>query len=570
MILQALCAYAEREHLVEDPVLEMRKVDYILTVRNDGLVVGATPTAGDDGRAKMMAGPRAPKRAVNIVAGLLFDNSTYVLEVAKVAEDDSEPSDAEREKARVRAHAFEVAAEGLARGSTDAGVQAVFLFSKRRDENRKRVFNLLPAVEWTGSEWLAFSLADAEGELIYQRPGVKDALRSVSSVASSEASVGQCLVTGQIGPLARLHPSIKHVPKGQSSGASLVSFNADAFTSHGLSQGDNAPISERSAMLYGAALNHMLERTPARYYRSGVGVGDDAVIVFWTRHRDDTADFLASLFQPSTTDVTNVMESPWKGLEPGEFDAEPFYAMTLGGNASRVVVRDWLEVTTGAVKASVRLYFQDLQISEKAAKPLPLWMLLKAVESPGGQGLSPQLGARLFRSALSGAPFPRELLGLALRRLRLPPKDDEASITRHRCALIKAVLCRQFRNAGRKELTVSLDESNHEVPYLLGRLFAVLERLQRVAQGDVNVSIRDRFFGSASATPSLVFPRLLKLSIHHAAKAESSGWLEKIKGQVIDALPPARFPGTLSLDDQGLFAVGYYHQREWFFVSHAS
>ena len=314
----------------------------------------------------------------------------------------------------------------------------------------------------------------------------------------------------------------------------------------------------------------MLEGTPSRRYRSGVAVGEDAVIVFWTRHQDDTADFLATLFQPNAKEVGAVIESPWKGLEPGAFDAEPFYAMTLGGNASRVVVRDWLEVTTGAVKANVLRYFNDLKISESSTKPLPLWALLKSVESPGGQELAPQLGARLFRSALSGVPFPRELLGLALRRLRLPPKDDEAVITRNRCALIKAVLTRQFRNAGRKELTVSLDESNHEVPYLLGRLFAVLERLQRAAQGDVNVSIRDRFFGSASATPALVFPRLLKLSIHHAGKADSSGWLEKIKGQVMNALPPARFPGTLSLEDQGLFAVGYYHQREWFFTSHAA
>ena len=147
-------------------------------------------------------------------------------------------------------------------------------------------------------------------------------------------------------------------------------------------------------------------------------------------------------------------------------------------------------------------------------------LLLASVESPGGRGLSPGLGARLFRAAIRGEPFPREFLGAALRRLRLPPdKVDERGKLHARCALVKATLSRLPHHGGATmEVSVSLDESKPDVPYLLGRLFAALERLQAVAQGDINATIRDRYFGSASSTPALVFPRLLRLE--HAPRGQ--------------------------------------------------
>lgn len=172
--------------------------------------------------------------------------------------------------------------------------------------------------------------------------------------------------------------------------------------------------------------------------------------------------------------------------------------------------------------------------------------------------------------ALRGSRFPTEILAAALRRLRLPSDKYDRQRLHDRCSLIKAVLNRQYRAAQRKELSVSLDEACKETPYLLGRLFAVIERLQGAALGDVNASIRDKFFGSASTRPALVFPRLLQLSVHHAAKAENSGWLEKIKSEIVGGLPPARFPATLPLEDQGLFAIGYYHQRQRFFEKRES
>jgi CRISPR-associated protein Csd1 len=364
-----------------------------------------------------------------------------------------------------------------------------------------------------------------------------------------------------------MHGSIKRVPGAQTSGASLVSFNAESFLSQGLSQGENAPVCRAAADGYVTALNWLLEGTPDRRFRYGVPLGADAVTVFWTRDTNDAVDLFVSLFAPSAEQPVALAEAPLKGLAPSDLDVTPFYAVTLSGNAARVVVRDWIESTVADVKRHVARYFEDLRIGRAEIEPVPVWLLVKALDPPGRQGLPPDLGARLFGAALRGGPLPREILSAALRRLRLPPdKLDERRLLRTRCSLIKATLLRLPRSGiSAMEVPVSLDENVTRVPYLLGRLFAVLERLQAAALGDINATIRDRYFGAASSTPALVFPRLLRLSVHHAAKAEGAGWLERDKGKIIGALPAEPFPRSLALEDQGLFAVGYYHQRERFF-----
>jgi CRISPR-associated protein Csd1 len=428
--------------------------------------------------------------------------------------------------------------------------------------------------EWTGDECIALVL-DADGTLyIHERPSVRAYWAQRRSAASSEGVAQRCLVTGMLSPPTRLHDVVKRIPEAQTSGASLVSFNAPAFESQHFDQGENAPISQRAADGYVRALNWMLEKVGERRFRSGLAVGPDAVMVFWTRDENDTADVLLSLLAPEAVgeeDLRTTLEAAWKGLAPREIDATPFYALTLSGNASRVVVRDWLETTAAEVKDSVRRYFDDLALDGDAS-PLPIGRLLRSLEATPSaatdkRGLSPVLAARLIRAALRGAPFPRELLHAALARLRVPPRDAEwRGTVRARVALIKATLRRLHPD---QEITVSLDETNDSVPYLLGRLFAAIEKLQADALGDVNASLRDRYFGSASTTPALVFPRLLRASMHHASKAESEhrGWAERVKAGIVDRLPAhGAFPKTLRLEEQGLFAVGYYHQRQAFFI----
>ncbi|AKT41519.1 type I-C CRISPR-associated protein Cas8c/Csd1 [Chondromyces crocatus] len=567
-MLRSLYALAQRvEGLIEDPHYEKKRIDFFLHVNDQGDFVSLIPTE-EGGRALERMVPRMPKRTVNVAPGFLFDNAKYVLGLGG---NEKDPLKAKRNAERNEecAEAFQQVVDEVASALREPGLLAVSHFLARRREQLPKVLKERPASTWTGSEQIAFVRA-ANGEVVHDLPAVRALWAARREREASEGAVEvRCLVTGAMAPPARMHGSVKRVPGAQTSGAALVSFNAEAFTSQGLVQGENAPVSRAAADGYVTALNYLLEGTPERRFRYGVPVGADAVTVFWTREQHEVVDVFADLFAPTTESAVRLAEAPLRGLSPAELDATPFYAATLSGNAARVVVRDWMETTVAEVKRNVGQYFDDLHLGNAEPVPVGIKALCDCIEAPGGRGLRPDLAARLFRAALRGEPFPRELLSAALHRLRLPPdKQWEARLLRLRCALIKATLLRLPRSGlPALEVSVSLDERSTQVPYLLGRLFAVLERLQGAALGDINATIRDRYFGAASATPALVFPRLLKLSVHHSAKAEGNGgWLERLKSRIMDGLPAERFPRTMLLEDQGLFAVGYYHQRERFFT----
>ncbi|NNC07747.1 type I-C CRISPR-associated protein Cas8c/Csd1 [Corallococcus exiguus] len=561
MMLHALYAYAQREGLLEDPDFELLSVDALIEVADDGRFLSLTPTTDERGRGTKRSVPRIPKRTVAILPGFFVDNARYVLGWGGDA--------AKARKNPERVEAFQAVVDAVAKETKDPGAKAVAAFLAKLAKQLSKV--VAQREEWTGEERLAFRWSgDEEGVLVHERPALREAWarrRGAEGQGEEDARRMRCLVTGEVGPVARLHPSIKNVPGAQSSGAALVSFNEEAFSSHGLTQGENAPISRAAAEGYVTALNHLLARDGTRRYRQGVSLGDGAVAVFWTREPDPVVDTLLNVLDfAQASQAVHFAESPLRGLEPGKFDTTPFYAMTLGGNAARVVVRDWFESSIHELKRNVLGYFNALKLTGRRERPLSVWEALKAVEPPGSRGNPPDLGAKLIAAALGGRPFPRELLSAALRRLRVPEKDDASPFQLHaRCALIKATLLRPARGVAPLEVSVSLNPDSPDVPYQLGRLFAVLERLQYAALGDINASIKDRYFGSAMANPGVVFPRLIRLSTHHAAKADSAGWLEKLMGQIMNRFPAAVWPKALTLEAQGLFAVGYYHQREDFF-----
>jgi CRISPR-associated protein Csd1 len=375
--------------------------------------------------------------------------------------------------------------------------------------------------------------------------------------------------------VARTHPILKGAPF-PGTGAKLVAYDKDAFTSQHLEQGDNAPVSGPAALKYAAALNALLEKDAQGRRSSAIDLDDESVVVFWTREGRDAPELLLDVLAPPVrgADAVHHAESAWRGKAARGFDATPFYAATLGVNSARVVVRDWLETTAREVVSNLAQWFDDLRLGENAPEALPLVEMLRALQATPGargdkRGLPPGQAARLFRAAVQAGPLPRSLLVAATQRLRVPPhaREDGRFVLRARVAIIKAVLRRQGR-----EVPVALDESNTERPYLLGRLFATLEKLQLVASkrgNDLNATIRDRYYGAASSTPAAVFGRLLSLSMHHASKAKDDGLgviAERAKASILGKLAAERFPRTLSVEEQGLFAVGYYHQREAFFA----
>jgi CRISPR-associated protein Csd1 len=567
MILQRLVELAERANL--DPLWRYAPVDFAVDLGQGGEFLGMT-RLGDGKRGLDMRVPVEPNRPGNVRPVFLVDNVRYTLGIPKPEPDGTVTAknieqantyfDAFREKMRVQADA-----------TKEPDLLAVCRFLEHRAGQRKERDPLRDAHPWTGSERICFRVA---GHFLHDNIACIASYQAMSAEEQAEGKLGMCLVSGARSPIARLHPMVKRVPTAQTAGASLVSYNADSFESQHLSQGENSPVSVSVAHKYPAALNFLLESTKERRFRQGISIGEDTVLLFWTRKECRFEDTFLALLDPredsgavaSDEQVLRAVEAPLRGLAAADFDDEGFYALTLAGNAARVVVRDWLDTTAGNVRANLKRYFQDLKLGDDVGAPTPMWLLLKSVESPQAP-LSSALATKLFRAAVNGDPFPRELLAHALRRIRLPPKDGEGPNTfRNRIAIVKAVLAR-LPDSQRKEVTVSLDETHTSIPYLLGRLFASLEKLQGDAIEKANATIRDKFFGAASATPATVFPRLLRLSMHHANKAEGKGIrAEKAKGAIISMLPAAgAFPRTMNLVDQGVFAVGYYHQREAFF-----
>jgi CRISPR-associated protein Csd1 len=307
-----------------------------------------------------------------------------------------------------------------------------------------------------------------------------------------------------------------------------------------------------------------LERTPTRRHRQAVSLGSGDVLVYWTKEPHAIMDALPGLLDADP--VAETVSAPWKGVRRTDVDGTAFYAAVLGTNRTRVIVRSWIETTAGDVRTNVARYLDDLAIDGDDQRPPTVGALLRAVDEPAGR-LSPSVPGNTIRAILHGQPLPRELLVAALRRLLLPADRNDRWALRTRCALVKAILART-PNSGRHP-SVSLNEQTTDVPYLLGRLFAVLERLQHQAHGAaVDSTVRDRYFRSAATTPAMVFPRLLTLSVYHASKLAGRGrgmFLEARKSEIMDLLPAQPLPTTMSLEAQGLFTIGYYHQRQRLF-----
>lgn len=583
MMLQALYELALRESLLDDPDFEKRAVSFLVRVDADGGFRGLQATWDDRGKGIPRSVPRAPLRTVAVASGFLVDNAQYVFGMMKKADREKLKDAKEIKKKSDRNAECATAFRGLvaeaASRTGDEGLIGVQRFLGRWEEQRQRVLDAAPpapakkgqqpkAYEWTGDEVIAFGLDSDDESLVHDREAVRAWWRGARrGTPSADQPVERirCLVTGEMGAPEANHPPIKRVPAGQTSGTKMVSFNAAAFVSQGCgtNEGHNAPVTARGADGYARALNWLLEEHGGRRFRQGIALREDAAVVYWTREANSLADLVGRLDSTMTDDARAMVESPWKGLEPEATDATKFYVLTLGGNAARVMIRDWFESTAGSVKQNLRRYFDDLRIDGQDDRPLPLRPLLRALmvhpEAKDKQELPPDLAARLLRSALLGLPFPRQLLARAQRRIRAAGGFTLTTL----CALIKATLNRFRSTHNLPEVSVSLDEGCTQVSYLLGRLFAVLEKLQTDAIG-ATTTIRDRYFTAAASTPAVVFPRLLSLSVHHVAKLQKDGGtrLERIKAGIIDQLPARAMPSTLALEDQGLFSIGYYHQRQ--------
>lgn len=566
MILQALAKYYERIPTAAKEGFQQQEIPFIILLNQQGDFVGLLDTREGEGknkRARPFIIPKAVKKTSGIAANLLWDNPAYILGRPKPDKKKDLNKLLERAKEQQKSFLGKIT-ETFSDNPADKGINAVIRFLEAK--NYVNIFNhpLWQEIEGSGAN-ISFQL-EGNTELICQREVVKNAV--ISNFQNDTSGTQTCLITGNPDILARLHTAIKGVWGAQSSGANIVSFNLDAFRSFNKEQGNNAPVGKKAEFAYTTALNTLL----AKGSRQRMQVGD-ASTVFWAEKKHEIENWFVDIFgEPAKGEsdqdnaaIKALFKAPETGAKPVLDDNTKFYVLGLSPNIARIAIRFWYAGTVGEVEQNIRQHFKDISIAHAPHQPeyLSLFRLLVSTALQGkSDNIQPNLAGNFMKAILAGTPYPETLLSSAIRRIRA-----EREVTYPRASLIKAVLVRKLRYKKEKEvIDMSLDTNNANAGYRLGRLFAVLEKIQEEASPGINATIRDRFYGSASSTPVTVFPHLMKLKNHHIAKLENRGRavnLEKIIGEIVDEIQD--FPGHLSLDDQGRFAVGYYHQRQDFF-----
>jgi len=574
MILQALNGYYERMIAEQDSGMppygtSMENISFALVLDTDGVLRGIEDLREQNGkksRPRKMLVPIAEKKASGIKPNFLWDTTSYVL--GKDSKGNQKRTD--------QCHAaFSEHIKKFCVDSTDPSLSAVLKFLDHGDKDISEFTN---AEDIIGSN-VVFRLQGERG-FVHDRPAARKAWANCLGQREQNI-VGQCLITGDKSqPIARLHPSIKGVRGAQSSGASIVSFNLSAFESYGKKQSINAPVSQGAAFSYVTGLNFLLGAAS----RQKVIIGD-STIVFWAECQNLAEEFLADLFDtpsdPTPPEITIDQSTSLKihdllhairsgkhamDIVPDLDESVRFYLLGLAPNASRLSVRFWEMDTVGGLLQKIGKHFHQLQIIrqfDNEPEFPPLWRLLCQTATLGkSENISPVLAGGMAKAMLTGLPYPHSLLPAVLGRIRA-----EHVVTYFRAALIKAFLMRNKQ----MEVPVALDLTRTDRPYLLGRLFAVLEKAQEDAVPGANATIKDRFLGSASANPGQVFHMLLKNSANHIGKLrkdpDKKGAAIHFEILIQEIMADfADFPTTMSSEEQGLFMIGYYHQRKDFFT----
>ncbi len=434
-----------------------------------------------------------------------------------------------------------------------------------------------------------FRLIDDGNNFVHECQEFTSQWDSYLDTYRNKLSEGQCLIIGSKAKIADLHIRIKDVDKAQSSGAYIVSFNKDSFESYGLKKGKNASVGTEAAFKYVTALNYLLRKETNNKQRLKIG---DAITVFWAEAAENldaesAEGFMAEALNPTDAQQTASLAvllqqisqgRPLKELRP---DLEPltkFYILGLSPNAARLSVRFWYATTLDELTQRIGQHYHDLRLEPQQGNGLPeIWRLTYATapiyndngkQKTDADRISPLIAGNLARAIFTGQAYPQSLLSQLLIRMR-----TDGVISYMRISLCKAVLNRQIRlsrtlNTTTKELPMSLDVEELNVAYRMGRLFAVLESIQKQALKDINATIRDRYWGAASATPALVFPSLMRNAMNHLAtirkdEADKKHLASFFDWQIkdIEHGMPTSWPRNLNLQDQGRFAIGYYHQR---------
>lgn len=576
MILEALKEYYDRklkEGLIAQDGWIKGGIDFLIDLDFNGNIQDIADLRELEGKKKVShlldvpnIGNQALKHNNSGKDGnLLWDNASFVFGLG--------------DKGNMRLQSMIEAIDKWIGETNDIGVIAVRRFFVNGLGNRRHFDLVFSHTEYgellkEGNSKISFRVPQTNLPIVFQSPVVANAFKNMYSHDGEEVEAstkGTCLITGEKDVVIELtHPVTKGVWGAQSSGACIVSFNKDAFNSYGKTQSLNAPVSKAVASQYGKALNTLLNSQ-----RQCIHIGD-ASTVFWSKKQTSFESDFSFYFKEPEKDnpdagvgkVKVLFESVNTGAYWDDDGDTQFYILGLAPNAARISVRFWQVATVAEIATRIKQYFDDFTIIKppKELEFYSIWSILKNIAiQDESENIPPNLAGDFMRSILNGTPYPATLLQAVLRRIR---SDTENRVKPIRAALIKAYLNRYYRfypNNNYKEVNMELDISQPSIGYQLGRLFATLERIQEKANPRINSTIRERFYGSASSTPRVVFPNLLRLKNHHLAKLDKGTviFFEQLLSKIISEF--GDFPAHLNLHEQGLFAIGYYHQRQDFF-----
>lgn len=574
MILQALVSYYEtlaaRGELPQ-PGWAPVKVSYVLNLDDQGDITTVVCIKEEVTRGKKKALvpqtiqlPAPVKRTAGVTANFLCDNSSYILGADK------------KGKPKRSLECFQACKtlhETLLVSVEEPAARALLSFF---DHWQPEKLTEHPAFAHQDMEDLLASanlIFRYRGRYLHEIPAIRQAWQDYYN-NSQDSQQFPCLVTGKLAPVAQLHPSIKGIYGAQSSGASLVSFNAPAFCSYDREQGLNAPTSQYAAFAYGAALNYLIATQNTR-------VGD-VTLLFWAESGEEAyADALKRFGfgggdeddQYKEEDLKGLMESLAEGADV-EWDGtriDPnmtFYILGISPNAARLSVRFFLRNSFGQFIRNVKAHYDRLEIVRPSFDPfdnIPVWRMLKETVNPNSREKKPaaDMAGDTLRAILTNTPYPATLLNGVTLRIRA-----DREMNRTRAAILKAYYLKNRNPFVPEEvLTVSLNQdSNHEA-YVLGRLFSVLEAIQSDANPGINATIRDKYFSSASATPGVVFPTLVNLAQKHLRKLDEGKkiFYDKQLTELMSKLGET-YPNRMNLPQQGAFQLGYYHQTQYRFT----
>lgn len=572
MILQALADHYEKlaeQDKVEKPGWGKAKVSYGLELDAEGQLKGIVSLKREEEQGKKTVwAPQAVKvpemvtRSSGISANFLCDNSGYLLGIDR------------KGKPERAVQCFQAAKEKhleiLKNCNSEAAKAVVAYFQTWEPALAEEHEKLQEDKEdiLTNSN-LVFMFRD---EYVQDNLEIKQAWEQYYSAENSAGeNVGICLITGQRSEIARIHTPIKGVPGAQSSGASLVSFNAPAFESYGKEQSFNAPVSSTAMYAYTTALNYLIAD---RAHRSTLG---DTMIVYWAESGEqEYQDIFSSMMDPQP-DMQETLTGVFKNLSKGKgIDVqavakcslnERFFILGLAPNAARLSVRFFYQDTFGNILTHLKAHYDRLKIvrpSWETAEYTGVWRLLQETVNQKSRDKSPipNMASAVYRSILSDDRYPASLYSALLSRIRA----EQGNVTPGRASIVKAFLIKNYK----EEATVELNENNKNTAYILGREFAVLETIQEAANPGINSTIRDRYFNSACTTPATVFPILFRLKNSHIKKISNVGQAinyEKLLGSLQAKISVAdeqnlAYPKRLNLEEQGMFILGYYHQNQ--------